>query len=472
MESKKFVKDISASTIQVAITQIANLLIFYLISKYISKEEFGFYNWSMALISTIITVFSLGMDLVYVKRVASGQKPETTISIHFFHTILTSVFLIIVAGICCTFFFPNLQFKDLFLLIVINQCLFTVGNSVKLCLNGYERFNKLAIIAIITSLTRVAFVITLLLTQYFTINLIVIAFITSYLIEFSISYIIAGKTLKYYIKPKVEPKEYKLLIRESLPQLGTVLFDSALARIDWILMGIIATAVKTAEYSFAYKMFEVSKIPYLVIAPILLTRFSKLFSNKQAIDGEAKNNIDSLFKTEMFIAVLAPMLVILIWTDFFDLITDQKYGAVNQITYTILAICIPLHYTTNFLWTMAFAQGQLKTIFIITVISSCLNILLNVLLIKSHGAEGAAMAFLISTVFQVILYYRLTISSKYKLNIFILLINILIGASIVLSIYWLPIHYILKALIALGTFIILTRISNLFSIKILKSAFI
>lgn len=472
MESKKFVKDISASTIQVAITQIANLVIFYLISKYISKEEFGFYNWSMALISTIITVFSLGMDLVYVKRVASGQKPETTISIHFFHTILTSVFLIAVAGICCTFLFPNLQFKDLFLLIVINQCLFTVGNSIKLCLNGYERFNKLAIIAIITSLLRVAFVITLLLTHYFTINLIVIAFITSYLIEFSISYLIAGKTLQYYIKPKVEAKEYKLLIRESLPQLGTVLFDSALARIDWILMGILASAVKTAEYSFAYKMFEVSKIPYLVIAPILLTRFSKLFSDKQAIDSGAKTNIDSLFKTEMFIAVLAPMLVILIWTDFFDLVTDQKYGAVNQLTYTVLAICIPLHYTINFLWTMAFAQGQLKMIFLITVITSVLNIVLNLFMISKYGAEGAAVAFLISTLIQVVLYYRLTIRSKYKLNIFILVVNMLIGTSIVLLIYWLPINYLLKALIALTTFVILTRFSNLFSMKILKSAFI
>jgi O-antigen/teichoic acid export membrane protein len=472
MESKKFLKDISASTIQVAITQIANLLIFYLISKYISKEEFGFYNWSVALISTIITVFSLGMDLVYVKRVASGHKPETTISIHFFHTILSSVFLIVVASICCTFFFPNLQFKDLFLLIVINQSVFTVANSIKLCLNGYERFNKLAIIAIITSLTRVVFVVTLLITSYFTINMLVMAFILSYLIEFGISYYIAGTTLRYYIKPKASGKEYSLLIRESLPQLGTVLFDSALARIDWILMGIIATAVKTAEYSFAYKMFEVSKIPFLVIAPILLTRFSKLFSNKQALDASAKNNIDSLFKTEMFIAILAPVIVILIWTDFFDLITDQKYGAVNQITYTILGICIPLQYTTNFLWTMAFAQGQLKMIFVITVITSSINILLNIILIKTYGAEGAAFAFLISSFLQIAFYYRLTLQDRYTLKIQVLLIYMLLGTLIVLCIYWLPIHFIFKALLALIIYLFVARISNLFSIKILKSAFI
>src|SRR5690625_4230096 len=272
MESKKFLKDISASTIQVAVTQVANLLIFYLISKYISKEEFGFYNWSMALSSTVIAIFSLGMDLVYVKRVASGDKPEATISIHFFHTLLSSVVLITAASIGSMLFFDRLEFKDLFLLIVINQSLFTIANSIKLCLNGYEKFNKLAIIAIFTSITRVVFIVSLLLLGYFSIYLIVIAFIVSYLIEFGVSYYIAGVTLKYYIKQKAPIKEYKRLVIESFPQLGTVLFDSTLARIDWILIGVIATAVKTAEYSFAYKIFEISRIPFLIIAPILLTR--------------------------------------------------------------------------------------------------------------------------------------------------------------------------------------------------------
>ncbi len=472
MESKKFLKDISASTIQVAITQIANLLIFYLISKYISKEEFGFYNWSIALSSTIITVFSLGMDLVYVKRVASGHKAEATISIHFFHTIVSSIILISTASICCTFFFDGLAFKDLFLLIVINQSLFTIANSVKLCLNGYEKFNKLAVIAILTSITRVIFIVGLLLAGLFTIKFIVAAFIVSYIIEFGISYYIAGVTLSYYIKPKAPLKEYKLLVIESLPQLGTVLFDSALARVDWILMGIIATTIKTAEYSFAYKIFEVSKIPYLVIAPILLTRFSKLFKANQSLKSTEKNNIDSLFKTEIFIAVLIPVVVILIWSDFFDLITDNKYGAVNQLTYTVLGACIPLYYTTNFLWTMAFAQGQLKKIFVITAITSGMNIVLNIFLIASHGAEGAAFAFLMSTLVQVALYYRLTFQTKYALKIRVLVINMLIGTLIVLSLYWVPIHFSLKGLIAIVFYIVLTRISNLFSIKILKSAFI
>lgn len=471
-EGKRFFKDISASAVQIGVTQVANLLIFYLISKYISKEDFGFYNWSMAVSSTIITVLSLGMDLVYVKRIASGFKEKITISLHFFHALVTSGVLIVAIGFV-TLFFPNLfNFNTLFLLVLINQSVFTIGNSIKFCLNGLEKYNKLALIAIITNLLRVSLTLALLFLNYFTIYFIVAAFIASYLIEFIISYFIARKVLNYFIIPKMYFGEYKGLIKESFPQLGTVLFDSALARIDWILMGIIATSVKTAEYTFAFKMFEVSKMPYLIIAPILLTRFSKLFKDERKIEENEKSNLDNLFKVELFLAVLIPITAIAIWSDFFDLITNNKYGAVNQLTYSILALCIPLHYSTNFLWTMAFTQGQLKTIFWITLITSVTNILLNIFLIKAIGAEGAALAFLISTLIQVFLYYKLTKQHNYQFNLKALISFVAIGILSVLPSYFLTLHFIFEGMITVILFLALSWLTHLIRLKTIKTAFI
>lgn len=472
MESKRFLKDVSASAVQIAVTQVANLIIFYLISKYISKEDFGFYNWSVALSSTIITVLSLGMDLVYVKRVAAGYKPKITISLHFFHVLVTSGLLIVgIGGV--SFIFPQLfNFNTLFLLILINQSVFTIGNSIKFCLNGHEKFNKLAIIAIVTSLTRLVVIAGLLFSNQFTIYNIVFGFIASYLIEFLFSYIIAKRTLDYYIKPKLYVQEYKELIKESFPQLGTVLFDNALARIDWILLGVLTTSVITAEYTFAFKIFEVSKMPYLVIAPILLTRFSKLFKNDREIGEEEKNNLNNLFKVELFLAFIIPIIAISIWSDFFDLITDGKYGAVNLFTYSILAICIPLHYSTNFLWTMAFAQGQLKIIFWITLITSIINIGLNLILINLYNAEGAAAAFLISTIIQIILYIKLTRQAKYQFNLKTLIHYFFIGLIALLPSVLFQTHFILQAILTFSIFISLSVVFNLININIIRKAFI
>lgn len=472
MESKRFVKDVSANTLQVLVTQITNLLIFYLISKYISKEDFGFYNWSVALSATIITILSLGMDLVYVKRVATDTKAKTTVSLHFFHNIFSGLVLVVIATICCLMFFDTIKFNVIFLLILINQTVLNITNSIKLCLNGYEKYDKMALIAIITSVFRIALIVVLLIFNLFTLRYIVLAFTLGYIFEFFVGYFISGSTLDYFIKPQLNLKEYKLLIVESLPQLGTVVCDTALARIDWILMGIITTSVMTAEYSFAFKIFEVSKMPFLIIAPILLTRFSKLFKEENNIKKKEKKNLDNLFRLELFIGVLIPVVAIVVWTDFIDLITDNKYGAVNQITYSILAICVPLHFVINFLWTMAFSQGQLKMIFKVTILTAVINISLNILLINMLDAKGAALGFLISTIIQLILYLRLTIQERYTIEFKVIFLYILLGGAVIAFTYWLPVNFLIRGAVAFAIFISLARLGNLISIKILKSAFI
>lgn len=469
MGNNKFIKDISASTVQIGINQVASLVIFYLISKYISKEDFGFYNWGLAICSTLITVLSFGMDLVYVKRIASGFKRKITIGLHFFHTLYSGLVLIAVTGLILYLFPGLMEFRYLFLLILINQFSFSVSNSIKLCINGHEHFNYLAYIAILTNVLKVAMIAILFFSQHFTIYTVLYAFILSYVIEFLIGYLFASKIVDEAIRPRLDIKEYKSLIVESLPQLGTVLFDSALSRIDWILMGVMATSVKTAEYSFAFKIFEVSKMPYIILAPILLTRFSKLFRQENEINAETSGKLDQFFKLEMFISILIPLVAVCIWSPFFDWITDNKYGAVNETTYRILAVCIPLHYVTNFLWTMAFTQGQLKKILVITIVTSSLNIILNLVLIPLFASEGAALSFLISTILQVIIYYKVTAQTKYRFKITIPLIIVINGSIAALAGLYVDAHMVIKVLIALVIYVTLSFFTGILNLKSIKS---
>src|SRR5436190_22096343 len=90
---KKLVKDISANTLQTGITQLFGLIIFYLTSKYLAKSHFGEFNWSMAVGSTVLAIASLGLDLVYVKKVARGENVLVISGIHFFHTVASGVVL-------------------------------------------------------------------------------------------------------------------------------------------------------------------------------------------------------------------------------------------------------------------------------------------------------------------------------------------------------------------------------------------
>jgi len=111
---------------------------------------------------------------------------------------------------------------------------------------------------------------------------------------------------------------------------------------------------------------------------------------------------------EMVIAALTALLLNLLWIPLIDPITQGKYGVVNIHTIFILSLCIPLLYLNNFLWSIHFAMGKLKSIFFIFAITFSINILGDIILIPLFKNEGAAIAFIIAVFIQSILNLRIT----------------------------------------------------------------
>ena len=465
---KKLIRDISANTLQTVITQVFGLMIFYITSKYLLKNDFGEFNWCMAVGSTIIAVSSLGLDLVFVKRIALGENVLTISGIHFFHTLIVGSVLSLAAFVVRQFVPAFTTAHPFFFFVFLNLALANIANSFKLCLNGLEAYKRLAIIALCINTFKFLSIIVLYVSGHFNILNVVFAYSLTSLFEFVLAYFMMSRSLSARVKPLLKVVEYKYFILESLPQLGVVLFDSALARIDWILLGIISTAAATAEYSFAYKIFELAKLPILIIAPVLLTRFSKLFGEDGIISEKHKKEIGFYFKLEMCVVMFIPVILVITWTPLIDYFTDNKYGAVNETNFWILAACVPLHGIINFLWTMGFVQGQLKTILFITITVSVLNIVANALLIPLYGATGSSFAFLACTVIQLLLYLKYINQVQVKLNFGNVLIS-LASAMIAIVIAKAAINNVIfAAMLAVFIHILLTFITKQISVGELR----
>jgi O-antigen/teichoic acid export membrane protein len=402
---RKLIRDISANTVQTVITQFFGLVIFYFMSRYLPKNDFGEYNWSMAVGFTVIAVTSFGLDLVLVKRIASGVSVMEIGGIHFFHTITVS-FILVLAGLGLTLLPSFRGSHPLFFIVFLNVLVINITNSLKLCLNGLDSYRHLAILSLVTNVAKFLLVLYLYFTFNFEIVKLILAFLASSVLELALAYYLLGFNIRAPLRPVLKIKEYKQFILESLPQLGVVIFDSALSRMDIVLLGILSTTAITGEYSFVYKVYELSKLPLLIIGPVLLTRLSKLFSHNKEIDEKQKKEIRFFFKLEMFIILLIPIFLISTWSPLVDHFTNGKYGAVNETKYWLLSICVPLVCIVNFMWTLGFVQGQLKVIMFITIAVSALNIIANLVLIPFFGGLGSAVAFLICTVIQVLLYIR------------------------------------------------------------------
>ena len=83
MTKNRFTRNISANTLQLLINQFFGLVIFYALSRGLSKELFGQVNWSLAVLLTVFGVLGLGIDQVMVKKIAAGYNPRLFL-IHIF----------------------------------------------------------------------------------------------------------------------------------------------------------------------------------------------------------------------------------------------------------------------------------------------------------------------------------------------------------------------------------------------------
>lgn len=465
---RKLIKDISANTVQTLVTQIFGILIFYITSKYLIKSDFGEFNWSMALGSTIIGISTLGLDLVFVKRIAAGANVLTTSGIHFFHTLVSFVVLCTLAALL-SFLIPAFTLNHpLFLFAFINLALANVANSFKLGLNGLESYKSLAVLALCSNVLKFLLILFFYFSQKFTINNVIFSYTAATALELVMGYILMTKVTNHGIKPVFHKTEYKGFIHESLPQLGIVFFDSALARIDWILLGIISTAAITAEYTFAYKIFELSKLPVLIIAPVLLTRFTKLFNNNNRLNDRQSDEIQLFLKVELFIVMLIPIVLVCTWTPLIDYFTNNKYGSINEVNFMLLAACVPLSCIINFLWTVGFVQGQLKTIMFITILVSILNVASNAALIPFFNGLGAAISFLFCTLVQLVLYIRHIRKDQIKLNIRNCIISCLNALGAIVIGKFSANNIIFTTIIAIFVFTALTFITAQLNLKQLK----
>ena len=117
----------------------------------------------------------------------------------------------------------------------------------------------------------------------------------------------------------------------------------------------------------------------------------------------------------MVIACLVALCLNIVWNPLIDDITGARYGVVNTSTIFIFSISLPILYLNNFLWSMHFAYGDMKTIFYSFVIAFFINIIANIIFIPLFKNEGAALSYLLSISFQTV-FYLVRMKEKMKLG--------------------------------------------------------
>jgi O-antigen/teichoic acid export membrane protein len=402
------------NTLQVLFNQLLGVFIFLLLSRYLDKEGYGELNWSLAVLTFITTILSLRLEQIVVRDVAAGKDPSTMLTLFFAHNVMLGLlFFGLLLG--ANFLFPVAFHRHSILWILsISQLLTFFALPFRQLATGKSAFGWLAVLSLVSNLIRCVWLAWLVTFSVLTIPRVLIVFTVSALAEFVLGgYIVLGR-LRVPLRRRTPFSGYGQLIKGSLPQVGVVFLNAGIARIDWILMGVFSTPAHTAEYSFAYRAYEFSPLPLLVLAPFLLNSFSRLFGGSPAgMDASDRGPgpaptlpswLNGFVRLSAIFATLLPLWLVLAWSPLIDLVTAHKYGQVNALTFLVLSACIPFQYLINIFWSAEFAANRLGRILVITAITGGIVVAGDCLFIPLYAGQGAAGVYLVAMIVQCILY--------------------------------------------------------------------
>lgn len=404
---RKLLHDLSANSLQLIITQLSGLAIFYVLSLSFSKNDFGEINWSLSVLLISFTILSFGIDQIVIKKIAEGIDPRLMVSVYTVHVLISGV-LFYTLLLLFHFIFPRFN-VSLLLFLGLGKLLLFFSSPFKQLAIGLERFRILFYMSVFSAIIKSALLLFFFLYGTITLAIVVIIFISGDTIEFLVSLAITKRVLKIPVFVKFKKTFYLQVIRESVPQAGVVVFTSAIARFDWIFLGIFATNIAVAEYSFAYKVFEVASLPLLIIAPVLIPMFTKAFkafSNRSI--KQLEENLVKLIRLELIISCLTILVLNILWVPVINFITHGKYGFSDRYIIFFLSLSIPLLYLNNLFWTINFANGKYKEIFKIFLITFLITISLDIILIPIFQGIGAAIAYLMAILTQFIFFIKQT----------------------------------------------------------------
>ncbi len=450
---------IFSSGVQAISVQVLGGVFFLVIAAYLPKDSFGIITWGNGVALVLTVALSYGMDHVVLRRIAASDSSDWAAAAYLFHAAVTSLLAFIV--LFTLKFIPGLSADERLVFLpwfFLSQAFIFIGNPLKQLLNAKHQFAPYALISVLSNAGKL---ITALLLIYS--NTISLRATVTILIIFSASelaalllYLIYKKGFSLWFK-KVA---YFKLLKEATPQYVAALFDAIQARADVILVGIICTKAITAEYGFAYRIYEIAKLPITVIIYLIMPRFARMLNFNSRLDDTQKQQVQKLFVLEMFFAMMIPLALCIIWSPLLDAVFNKKFGTANQLQFSLLSLSIPIHFYINILWILGFSAKKYTGISKIIAITTIINIICNLVLIPVWGGEGAACAYLITSILQLLGYHKLirthlmNFSSTSFIIFFITGLVAYFAATLFIS------NVIVQLAIALGLYITIALISG------------
>ncbi len=304
---------------------------------------------------------------------------------------LFGLYLAVCSVIALVLDFSEAQW-ELLLVLFFNQFLVSLLLYARSNLAALQRFRHDSIISVLDRTLLIIFCSILLwggvTDKGFQIEWFIYAQTLAYGLTLVTAFIFMPKDFRFVV-PKINFDKSKIILKKSLPFALLVLLMMIYNRTDSVMLErLLSNGKKEAgEYALGFRLFDAVNMFAMLFAVILLPMLSKMIKQNEKVH----DLVNVSFKLLLSFGI--PLALICFY--FGQEILELRYHSVSSnaafcfswLMLSFLGVCF-----TYIFGTLLTANGNMKALNYMALSGIIINVVLNLVLIPNHGAEGAAIA--------------------------------------------------------------------------------
>ena len=403
-----YIRNIQWVTVGKSVTLLFSFVTTMVIARILGPETFGTLNYVLSLVTIFAVISNLGIDnVIYKELVARKEDRENILGSAIALKLFTGLAAIALAAVSLLFMNETPEIKTLtFLLTLSFLCQ-------PLALLGYDfmkdnepKYTTMAqaLSLFLTSLLKIIVVVLTSSLFYFVLILVVENLILGLIYAFQIKRI-KRRTLAF----RTRSKEVAYILSLAIPLTLSSAFTEIYSRIDQVMLKHYVDEKAVGLYAAAVRLTEV----WYVIPNILFPTFFPALINSSSNTTEYRKR----FRMFALLLLGLSLLIAAVTFIFSPLMVRIVFGPEFMAATPLLATYV-FSLIGSFISFLAFHDLMLKNkrglLVFLPALTALINIGLNLLLIPSNGALGAALATVISYNLVPFLYLIFRPKTVYK----------------------------------------------------------
>lgn len=413
---RDFIKGSVATSMATIIAMVFQFLGILIITRQITKEEFGIYVLIIVISTFLDTVSSLALEQSLVKFISSAEELERRSTL--IPTLIVRVLLIFIAVILVILFgnslmsFFSFTATEFLYVIIILFVLSSFRGLFYNLLQGLNLFKKYASVQILTSLLRVGLL--LLIIVISELNLKNVLIVEMLVVTITVLLQLALIPYKEVFHWDVNLKNIKRILRFSIPLYFSGISYFIQTQVNIFIISAYLNPISIANYDVAGKIPQASAKGFQSFIIVLYPNLSRLFSK-----GERDSALTLMNKSLLTFSISINLLLLVSFLfnkEIILLLFSDKYLDAS-LAFSLMMVAFYLSSMSHIMGYSLVSAGLPSITLKVNIAAGAINLIGAFLMVPPWGFMGAVYSIVLTSLSSLLFHYLYLVKYEMKIEL-------------------------------------------------------